>query len=254
MKPVDSTEQGDSPSSQGAGRQDHPRDALDPSASTKCEGAHPLRRRSGMRSCFSFLVGMISGSVLLVAVLVGMAAQNDEFKTKMNFFFMRFFRNLSRSKAHRRLHRSSTGVVLSVMLGKEELLPITEPDDSTPTFTLKELAFYDGINEPLAPLYLAIRGRVYDVSAGKAFYGPGRSYHPFLGKDATRAYGTGCLRPECLIASTTGLTLRQLKEVHLGRVTHTGVRVKCGCVADSLCVTTFHRALGRLVYFTTTNF
>ena len=104
-------------------------------------------------------------------------------------------------------------------------MPISEPDDSTPMFTLRELAFYDGINEPLAPFYLAIRGRVYDVSAGKAFYGPGRSYHPFLGKDATRAYGTGCLRPECLIASTTGLTLRQLKEVLPGPITITGVLV-----------------------------
>jgi predicted heme/steroid binding protein len=96
---------------------------------------------------------------------------------------------------------------------QEELLPIKEPDETTNTFTLSELAFYDGVREPLAPLYLAIRGRVYDVTKGSTFYAPGRSYHPFLGKDSTRAYGTGCLKPECLISSTVGLTLSQLKEV-----------------------------------------
>lgn len=58
----------------------------------------------------------------------------------------------------------------------------------------KELLFYDGVHEPLAPLYLAIKGRVYDVSQGARHYAPGRSYHSFLGRDATRAFGTGARR------------------------------------------------------------
>jgi predicted heme/steroid binding protein len=64
-----------------------------------------------------------------------------------------------------------------------------------------------------SPLFLALKQRVYDVSAGAAMYGPGRSYHLFTGKDATRAYGTGCLRVECLIASVEGLSDFELKEV-----------------------------------------
>jgi len=82
--------------------------------------------------------------------------------------------------------------------------------------TLEELAEFDGRalpdSEERAPLLLAIRGRIYDVSAGGAFYGPGRSYHKLVGKDATRAFSTGCLDPECLIASTAGLRESQIRE------------------------------------------
>ncbi|KAH8900875.1 cytochrome b5 [Thozetella sp. PMI_491] len=58
-------------------------------------------------------------------------------------------------------------------------------------FTLDELAAYDGKDET-KPLYLAINGTVYDVSANRRTYGPGGSYHWFAGTDASRAYVTGC--------------------------------------------------------------
>jgi len=38
--------------------------------------------------------------------------------------------------------------------------------------TLLELSKYDG-RDPLRPLLLAVRGRVFDVTMGRAFYGPG---------------------------------------------------------------------------------
>lgn len=38
--------------------------------------------------------------------------------------------------------------------------------------TLAQLAEYDG-KDPSKPLYIAVRGKIYDVSAGKTFYGPG---------------------------------------------------------------------------------
>lgn len=60
-------------------------------------------------------------------------------------------------------------------------------------FTLEELAKYDGTNSSL-PLYLAIKGHVFDVSEGRDFYEPGASYHLFAGKDASRAFGSGCLK------------------------------------------------------------
>jgi predicted heme/steroid binding protein len=38
--------------------------------------------------------------------------------------------------------------------------------------TKAELAQHDGSDASL-PLYIAVRGRIYDVSAGRSFYGPG---------------------------------------------------------------------------------
>lgn len=57
--------------------------------------------------------------------------------------------------------------------------------------TLDELAKYDGQDKAL-PLYLAINGSVYDVSVSRTIYGPGGPYSKFAGKDAARAWVTGC--------------------------------------------------------------
>lgn len=52
----------------------------------------------------------------------------------------------------------------------------------------KEDAFVD----PNVPIYLAILGRVFDVSKGKDFYGPGAGgYSGFAGRDGSRAFVTG---------------------------------------------------------------
>ncbi|GFH09880.1 protease do-like chloroplastic-like, partial [Haematococcus lacustris] len=52
--------------------------------------------------------------------------------------------------------------------------------------TLAELALHDGVAEPSRPLYLAIKGTVYDVSKGSMFYGP-EGVYPFAGKECARA-------------------------------------------------------------------
>lgn len=57
--------------------------------------------------------------------------------------------------------------------------------------TPEELSAYDG-TDPAKPIYLAINGTIYDVSANARTYGPGGSYHYFAGCDASRAYVTGC--------------------------------------------------------------
>lgn len=54
-----------------------------------------------------------------------------------------------------------------------------------------QLAEYDG-TDPKKPVYLALNGTIYDVSAGRKTYGPGGSYHFFAGRDAARAFITGC--------------------------------------------------------------
>ncbi|EXJ68448.1 uncharacterized protein A1O5_08240 [Cladophialophora psammophila CBS 110553] len=57
--------------------------------------------------------------------------------------------------------------------------------------TPEQLALYNG-SDPAKPIYLAINGTIFDVSAGKHTYGPGGSYEVFAGRDATRAFVTGC--------------------------------------------------------------
>lgn len=57
--------------------------------------------------------------------------------------------------------------------------------------TDKELQAYDG-KDPTKPIYIALNGTIYDVTAGARVYGPGGSYSIFAGKDAARAFVTGC--------------------------------------------------------------
>ncbi|KAJ1928096.1 hypothetical protein IWQ60_002356 [Tieghemiomyces parasiticus] len=76
-----------------------------------------------------------------------------------------------------------------------------------------ELARYDG-SDPSLPIYIAINGRVYDVSESDHYYGPGGSYHFFAGKDAARAWGTNCLGfPAHYTHDLRGLTETQLQGV-----------------------------------------
>ncbi|KAH8930053.1 cytochrome b5 [Atractiella rhizophila] len=50
--------------------------------------------------------------------------------------------------------------------------------------TPRELRSYDGRDG--GRVLLAIRGRIFDVSAGRGFYGPGGPYGNFAGRDASR--------------------------------------------------------------------
>ena len=61
--------------------------------------------------------------------------------------------------------------------------------------TLEELRQYDGTNSFL-PIYIAVNGTIYDVSASPKFYGPGGGYHIFAGRDASRAFITGCFEDD----------------------------------------------------------
>ncbi|KAL4880930.1 cytochrome b5-like heme/steroid binding domain-containing protein [Aspergillus karnatakaensis] len=69
--------------------------------------------------------------------------------------------------------------------------------------TPAELALYDGSN-PSLPIYLAVNGTIFDVSANPHMYGPGGGYHFFSGRDATRAFVTGCFA-EDLTDDLTGV-------------------------------------------------
>lgn len=58
-------------------------------------------------------------------------------------------------------------------------------------FTPDELLKYNG-DSGEGPVYLAIKGDVFDVTPGRCNYGSGGPYHFFAGRDASRAYVTGC--------------------------------------------------------------
>ena len=147
---------------------------------------------------------------LWVAPIVFLGTQVDT-----RIVAMRFFSDLSRSKARRRLHGNKHALV-PILFGMEEPIKLkekTETDleiEDALTLTSEELASYNG--KEGSPLYLAIDGRVYDVSAGTKFYGEGGSYHKFVGKDTTYSFATGCLKEECLISSKDNLTEKEKKK------------------------------------------
>lgn len=57
---------------------------------------------------------------------------------------------------------------------------------------------------------MGFSGDVFDVTKGKGWYTPGGSYHFFAGRDAARAYATGCFK-EHLTHDLRGLSDHQLK-------------------------------------------
>ena len=59
------------------------------------------------------------------------------------------------------------------------------------------------------PIYLAINGTIFDVSEGRHTYGPGGSYEVFAGRDASRAFVTGCF-----LEDRTG-DLRGAEEIYI---------------------------------------
>ncbi|KAJ5861589.1 uncharacterized protein N7529_008899 [Penicillium soppii] len=63
-------------------------------------------------------------------------------------------------------------------------LPRGPPPTVFKTYTPKTLIEFNGENN--RPVYLAVRGRVFDVSPGRNFYGPGGPYENFAGRDASR--------------------------------------------------------------------
>ncbi|KAF9885542.1 hypothetical protein FE257_012870 [Aspergillus nanangensis] len=61
--------------------------------------------------------------------------------------------------------------------------------------TPDELTLYNG-SDPALPIYLAVNSSIFDVSANPLVYGPGGHYGFFSGRDATRAFVTGCFEED----------------------------------------------------------
>ncbi|KAF7327118.1 Cytochrome B5 [Mycena kentingensis (nom. inval.)] len=73
---------------------------------------------------------------------------------------------------------------------REDLAP---PKDDP--YTLEQLKEFSGA-DPSKPIYLSIKGTVFDVSRNTAVYGPEGSYAIFAGKDASMGLGMSSLKEE----------------------------------------------------------
>jgi tetratricopeptide (TPR) repeat protein len=165
--------------------------------------------RKAWRSCVR--CGAWSVSALLVLACAFLAWNGPD----VQLVLMRLARDFARHKARERV-LGGGGSLVAVLSGREEPLPAAlqqEQDASGESLTAEELAWYDG-SEPGRPLYLSILGRVFDVSKAPEYYGVGRSYHHFVGRDATRSFCTGCSAPECLVSTLAGLDEPLKKEAH----------------------------------------
>ncbi|MBT6492560.1 MAG: cytochrome P450, partial [Deltaproteobacteria bacterium] len=89
-------------------------------------------------------------------------------------------------------------------------------DSTEESMTLDELRSFNGEDDK--PIYIAILGKVYDVSSSADFYGEGGPYEVFAGRDASRALATMSLEEEDLdnpdITSLTPSQMDMLKQWH----------------------------------------
>ena len=81
-------------------------------------------------------------------------------------------------------------------------IPAAEPAIVFQTFTPRTLLPNNGTNG--APVYLAVRRRVFDVTSGRQFYGPGGPYSNFAGRDASRGLAHGSFDEDMLTEDLDG--------------------------------------------------
>lgn len=68
--------------------------------------------------------------------------------------------------------------------GRNHATPVNANTSNLKTYTIEDLKPFDG-SDPQKPIYIAMNGYVYDVSAGRSFYEIGGSYHYLAGKDSS---------------------------------------------------------------------
>ncbi|KAG6005527.1 hypothetical protein E4U21_007853 [Claviceps maximensis] len=94
----------------------------------------------------------------------------------------------------------------STVSGSNTTLPTNFPRAPPPkvfrTYTPRTLLPFNG--EEGRPIFFAVRGRVFDVSSGRGFYGPGGPYANFAGRDASRGLACHSFDTEMLTEDLDG--------------------------------------------------
>ncbi|KAI3750361.1 hypothetical protein L2E82_20995 [Cichorium intybus] len=96
-----------------------------------------------------------------------------------------------------------------VAVKREQQIALREPVQLG-SITEEELRPYNG-SDPNKPLLMAIKGKIYDVSRSRMFYGPGGPYALFAGRDASRALALMSFEPSDLTGNTEGLSASELE-------------------------------------------
>lgn len=81
--------------------------------------------------------------------------------------------------------------------------------ESVGDITPEELSKHDG-RDPFRPIYLSIKGTVYDVTPGRSFYGPGGGYAAFAGKECARALAKMSMSGEDISGDLEGCSDKEL--------------------------------------------
>lgn len=81
-------------------------------------------------------------------------------------------------------------------------LPRAPPAVVFRTYTPRTLLPFNGEDDK--PIFFAVRGKVFDVSRGRNFYGPGGPYSNFAGRDASRGLAKGSFDEDMLTLDLDG--------------------------------------------------
>lgn len=81
-------------------------------------------------------------------------------------------------------------------------LPSAPPPLVFKVYTPPQLKPFNGTDG--APVYMGVRGKVFDVTPGRNFYGPGGPYQNFAGRDASRGLACQSFDAEILTEDLEG--------------------------------------------------
>ncbi len=79
------------------------------------------------------------------------------------------------------------------------------------------MAKYDD-TDPDLPIFIAIKGHIFDVTQGRSFYGANGGYHFFAGRDGTRSFSTGCFDVKKPLCTENAHIYDDLNENQIGSI------------------------------------
>ncbi|KAH9949102.1 progesterone binding protein [Amylocystis lapponica] len=80
-------------------------------------------------------------------------------------------------------------------------------------FSREQLKEFDG-SDTSKPIYVSIKGTVFDVTRKADTYGRGKSYNLFAGRDASKALGKSSLKEEDAIPDYSDLDESEMKTLN----------------------------------------